>query len=179
MVPGTFRKKPRVNRCLVCKDGRCGQIDDALSATRVNVSALARQFDYPLHQMKRHRDNCLPLRRPAEVAQVAPSSEPEPEADDIAGQINSLFRKSKRLLDRTEKTGSVREVAAVMKECRNSIETMAKLAREVDQVAKVNVFASPAWLKVQGRIVAALDDHPDAQLAVLKALDPANVPLLT
>ena len=119
--------------------------------------------------MQRHRDDCLPARRPIEVQQ--PVEIPEPAAEDVAGQVSYLISRSRQLLDRAERAGSVRDVAAAMRECRGNIETMAKLAREIDQAARVNVFASPSWLKVQGRIVAALDDHPDAQMAVLRALE--------
>jgi hypothetical protein len=54
-----------------------------------------------------------------------------------------------------------------------TLETIAKITGELNErpvVNVLNVAASPEWIELRSRILAALEPHPDARLAVAAAL---------
>jgi hypothetical protein len=51
------------------------------------------------------------------------------------------------------------------------LELLGKLAGELDERPMVNLNVSPQWLKLRAVIVGALEPHPAAHTAVLRALE--------
>lgn len=60
----------------------------------------------------------------------------------------------------------------VLKECRENIALVARLAESLTQAQPANMLAatSPEWIALRGAILRALAEHPDAQKAIVAAL---------
>jgi hypothetical protein len=57
---------------------------------------------------------------------------------------------------------------------RGNLELLGKLAGELDERPVVNLNISPEWLELRAVIVGALEPHPAAHTAVLRALESVN-----
>ena len=73
------------------------------------------------------------------------------------------------ILERAEKAGDLRTALAAISQARGNLELLGKLAGELDERPVVNLNVSPEWLELRAVIVAALEPHPAAHTAVLRA----------
>jgi hypothetical protein len=103
----------------------------------------------------------LKAREAAEVAQ----------ADDLLNQVRSLQTHVLDILERAEKAGDLRTALAAISQARGNLELLGKLAGELDERPVVNLNVSPQWLELRAVIVGALEPHPAAHTAVLRALE--------
>ncbi len=78
------------------------------------------------------------------------------------------------ILERAEKTGYLRTALAAISQARGTLELLGKLAGELDERPVVNLNFSTEWLEFRAVIVAALELHPAAHTAVLRALESVN-----
>jgi hypothetical protein len=78
------------------------------------------------------------------------------------------------ILERAEKAGDLRTALAAISQARGNLELLGKLAGELDERPVTNVLISPKWLELRAVIVGALEPHPGAREAVLRALEGVN-----
>jgi hypothetical protein len=155
-------------RCTVCDHPERNGIDQAL----VNVApyrSVAKRFALSESAVYRHKTEHLPvhLLKAREVEEVA-------QADDLLEQVSNLQAHALGILERAEKSGDLRTALAAISQARGNLELLGKLAGELDDRPVVNLNVSPEWLELRAVIVGALEPHPAAHSAVLRALEGAS-----
>jgi transposase-like protein len=152
-------------RCTVCDDPERHAIDEVL-VTGAPYRSVAKRFGLSESAVYRHKTEHLPahLLKAREVEEVA-------QADDLLEQVRCLQGHALDVLERAEKSGDLRTALAAISQARGNLELLGKLAGELDERPVVNVLISPEWLELRAVIVGALEPHPVAHRAVLRALE--------
>jgi hypothetical protein len=152
-------------RCTVCDHpGRHG-IDEAL-VSGAPYRSVAKRFELSESAVYRHKAEHLPahLLKARDVEEVA-------QADDLLEQMRHLQAQALDILERAEKAGDLRTALVAISQARGNLELLGKLAGELDERPVVNLNVSPEWLELRAVIVGALEPHPAAHGAVLRALE--------
>ncbi len=152
-------------RCTVCDHPERHSIEEAL-VTGAPYRSVAKRFGLSESAVYRHKAEHLPahLLKAKEVEEVA-------QAGDLLEQVRNLQAHALDILERAEKTGDLRTALAAISQARGNLELLGKLAGELDERPVVNLNVSPEWLELRAVIVGALEPHPAAQTAVLRALE--------
>ena len=130
---------------------------------------IAARFDTSTGALQRHKADHLPVKlaKAQEAEEVA-------QADDLLEQVRDLQGRALAILDKAEEAGELRTALSAIREARGNLELLAKLLGELDDRPQVNVLVSPEWLELRAIIVGALEPHPAARGAVLRALEGAD-----
>jgi hypothetical protein len=152
-------------RCTVCDHHERHSIDEAL-VSGAPYRSVAKRSGLSESAVYRHKTEHLPahLLKAKEVEEVA-------RADDLLEQVRYLQAHALDILERAEKTGDLRTALAAISQARGNLEVLGKLAGELDERPVVNLNVSSEWLELRAVIVGALEPHPAAHRAVLRALD--------
>ena len=152
-------------RCTVCDHPERQLIDEAL-VTGAPYRSVAKRFGLSESAVNRHKTDHLlaHLLKARQVEEVA-------QADDLLEQVRHLQAHALDILERAEKTGDLRTALAAISQARGNLELLGKLAGELDERPVVNLNVSPQWLELRAVIVGALEPHPAAHRAVLRALE--------
>jgi hypothetical protein len=145
-------------RCTVCDHPERNGIDQAL----VNVApyrSVAKRFALSESAVYRHKTEHLPVH-------LLKAREVE--------EVSNLQAHALGILERAEKSGDLRTALAAISQARGNLELLGKLAGELDERPVVNLNVSPEWLELRAVIVGALEPHPAAHSAVLRALEGAS-----
>ena len=140
-------------------------IDEVL-VTGAPYRSVAKRFDLSESAVYRHKTEHLPvhLLKAKEVEEVA-------RADDLLEQVRHLQTHALDILERAEKAGDLRTALAAITQARGNLELLGKLAGELDERPVVNLNLTPEWLELRAVIVGALEPHPAAHRALLRALE--------
>jgi transposase-like protein len=152
-------------RCTVCDHpGRHG-IDEAL-VSGAPYRSVAKRFGLSESAVYRHKTEHLPVHmlKAKEVEETA-------RADDLLEQVRNLQTHALGILERAEKSGDLRTALAAISQARGNVELLGKLAGELDERPVVNLNVSSEWQELRAVIVGALEPHPAAHKAVLRALE--------
>jgi hypothetical protein len=152
-------------RCTVCDHPEKHSIDEALVGD-APYRGVAKRFGLSESAVYRHKTEHVPvhLLKAREVEEVA-------HADDLLEQVRNLQAHALNILERAEKAGDLRTALAAISQGRGNLELLGKLAGELDERPVVNLNVSPQWLELRAVIVGALEPHPAAHRAVLRALE--------
>jgi transposase-like protein len=152
-------------RCTVCDDLERQSIDEAL-VSGAPYRSVAKRFELSESAVYRHKSEHLPaqLLKAREVEETA-------RADDLLDQVRNLHTHALDILGRAEKAGDLRTALAAISQARGNLELLGKLAGELDERPVVNLNISAEWLELRAMIVEALEPHPAAHRAVLRALE--------
>ncbi len=150
--------------CTICRHPERTEIDAALVEHRP-FRTIARQFDASKDALIRHHDNHLPaeLVKAKDTAEVA-------HADAILAQVQELHVRAMKVLDTVEEDKDWRAAIGAIREARGCIELLGKLAGALKDAPTINVVVTPEWRRIQATILAALEPHTEARLAVASAL---------
>lgn len=154
--------------CTICEHPEREAIDRALVGETSNLS-VSSLFGVSESAVRRHKGNHLPARlvlaeKAAEVA----------EADNLLDHVGDLQARTMAILEAAEASREHRTALSAIREARGNLELLAKLLGELDDRPVVNLTMSPEWLELRTVIVGALDAHPDARGAVLRAIEGAG-----
>jgi hypothetical protein len=152
-------------RCTACDHPERHGIDEAL-VSGAPYRSVAKRFGLSESAVYRHKTEHLPahLLKAKEAQEVA-------QADDLLEQVRNLQTHALDILERAEKTGDLRTALAAISQARGNLELLGKLAGELDERPVVNLNISPQWLELRAVIVGALEPHPAAHGAVVRALE--------
>jgi hypothetical protein len=152
-------------RCTVCDHSEKHGIDEAL-VSGAPYRSVAKRFELSESAVYRHKTEHLPahLLKAREVKEVA-------RADDLLEQVRHLQGHALDILECAERAGDLRTALAAISQARGNLELLGKLAGELDERPVVNLSVSPEWLELRTVIVGALELHPAAHTAVLRALE--------
>jgi hypothetical protein len=134
--------------------------------SNLSVSSL---FGVSESAVRRHKANQLPAR-----LVMAQAAEEVAEADNLLSQVQDLQSRTLAILEAAEGTEQHRTALSAIREARSNLELLAKLLGELDERSVVNLNLSPEWLELRAVIIGALEPHPDARGAVLRALEGAG-----
>jgi transposase-like protein len=149
----------------VCDHPERHAIDETL-VTGAPYRSVAKRFGLSESAVYRHKSEHLPvhLLKAREVEEVA-------QADNLLEQVRHLQAHALDILERAEEAGDLRTALAAISQARGNLELLGKLAGELDERPVVNLNVSPQWLELRAVIVGALEPHPAAHTAVLRALE--------
>jgi hypothetical protein len=155
-------------RCTVCDHPERHSIDIAL-VSGAPYRNVAKRFALSESSVYRHKTEHLlaHLLKAREVEEVA-------QADDLLEQVRHLQTHALEILERAEKAGDLRTALTAISQARGNLELLGKLAGELDERSVVNLNVSPEWLELRAVIVGALEPHPAAHTAVVRALEGAG-----
>jgi len=154
--------------CTLCEHPRREEIDKALVGDSSNLS-ISSLFGVSESAVRRHKANHLPAK-----LVMAQTAEEIAQADDLLSQVRDLQGRALAILDKAEDAGELRTALSAIREARGNLELLAKLLGELDERPVVNLNVSPEWLELRAVIIGALEPHPDARGAVLRALEQAR-----
>ena len=140
-------------------------IDEAL-VSGAPYRSVAKRFELSESAVYRHKTEHLSahLSKAREAEEVA-------RADDLLEQVRNLQVHALDILERAEKSGDLRTALAAISQARGNLELLGKLAGQLDERPQVNLSVSPEWMELRTVIVGALEPHPAAHTAVLRALE--------
>jgi transposase-like protein len=152
-------------RCTVCDHPKRHSIGETL-VSGAPYRSVAKRFGLSESAVYRHKVEHLPthLLKAKEVEETT-------RADDLLEQVKDLQVHALDILERAEKTGDLRTALAAISQARGNLELLGKLAGELDERPIVNLNVSPEWLELRAVIVGALEPHPAAHRAILRALE--------
>ena len=152
-------------RCTVCDHPEKHSIDEALVGD-APYRGVAKRFGLSESAVYRHKTEHLltHLLKAREVEEVA-------HADDLLEQVRHLQTHALDILERAEKVGDLRTALTAISQARGNLELLGKLAGQLDERPVVNLNVSTEWLELRAVIVGALEPHPVAHTAVLRALE--------
>jgi hypothetical protein len=154
--------------CTVCEHPEREAIDRALVGDASNRS-IASLYDVSEAAVRRHKSNHLPAK-----LVMAQQAEEVAEADELLDQVRDLQARTLAILEAAEGSSQHRTALSAIREARSNLELLAKLLGELDDRPQINLLVSAEWLELRAVIVTALDPHPDARGAVLRALESAG-----
>jgi hypothetical protein len=154
--------------CTLCEHPRREEMDKALVKDSSNLS-ISSLFGVSESAVRRHKANHLPAK-----LVMAQAAEEVARADDLLSQVKNLQDRALAILDAAEEAGELRTALGAIREARGNLELLAKLLGELDERPVVNLNVSPQWLELRAVIIGALEPHPDARGAVLRALEQAR-----
>jgi hypothetical protein len=156
---------PVPRRCTVCDHPERHDIDQAL-VTGAPYRSVAKRFELSESAVYRHKIDHLPahLSKAREAEEAA-------RADDLLDQVRNLQAHALDILESAEKAGDLRTALAAISQARGNLELLGKLAGQLDERRVINLNVSPEWLELRAIIVGALEPHPAAHGAVLRALE--------
>jgi transposase-like protein len=157
-------------KCRVCTSPDREAIDQAIIRGG-SYRTIAEEYGLGRMSIQRHAASHLPatLARAHEAHEVA-------RADDLLAQVRQLQDRALGILRRAERKGDLRSASGAIREARGLIELLGKLAGQLQDGVTVNVALLPEWTALRGRILVALEPHPEAREAVIKALEADNAP---
>ena len=151
--------------CTVCEHPEREAIDRALVGETSNLS-VSSLFGVSESAVRRHKVNHLPAK-----LVMAQAAEEVAEADSLLDQVRGLQDRAYAILGKAEAAGELRTALGAIREARGNLELLAKLLGELDERPQINIHLSPEWLELRAVIITALEPHPDARGAVLRALE--------
>jgi len=152
---------PRV--CTVCNHPNKVEIDRMLVEGEPYRS-IAKQFSLSDAAVYRHKSHLNgTLLKAKEVKEIA-------QADNLMEQITNLQSRALNILSKTEEAEDWRAATGAIREARGCLELLCRLAGELKEVQTVNIIVSPQWVELRTTIIEALEPHPEAKFAVLRAL---------
>ncbi len=151
-------------RCTICTHKSRSKIDQAL-VERQPFRNIAAQFGVSTSALVRHFDDHLPaaLVKAHEATEAA-------QADALLAQVVDLRDKALGVLDKAEESDDLRAALSAIREARGCVELLAKLAGQLKDSPTINLILMPEWRQLQAAILAALEPHVEARLAVASAL---------
>jgi hypothetical protein len=154
--------------CTICNHPEREAIDKAL-IDNVAFRRIATLYGLSEASVRRHKGDHLPgeLVKSEQAAEIA-------HADSLIDQVRDLQRQAKTIKDKAEIAGDLKTALVGIRELSRLIELMGKLQGELQEGATVNILVAPEWLVLRSVILKALDPHPEARKAVIKALENAH-----
>jgi hypothetical protein len=151
-------------RCSICDHPKLVEINKSL-VEGGPYRVIAKQFGISSSATLRHKNKHLPdsMVRAHKARQAA-------NANNLLANVCKLQRRAGRILSSAEKSGDHRIALSAIREIRNTIELLAKLAGELQTGTTVNVLVTPEYQLLKTTIVETLAPYPDARVAVAHAL---------
>ena len=130
---------------------------------------IATQFSLSEASVRRHKADHVSL-----FLAKAKAAQEISQADDLLAKVAGIEAEARRIAKKAEKAGNLSVAMSGVRELARLVELLAKLRGELQQTTTVNLLMNPQWLSLRNVIIAALAPFPEAQTAVLAALQQGN-----
>jgi hypothetical protein len=90
--------------------------------------------------------------------------------NSLLGRLEALELDAREIATRAKETDKLAIALQANREQQRIIETLLKVAGELNEQTQVNITISPAWIELRTVIFRVLEDYPDAKLALVSAL---------
>jgi hypothetical protein len=151
-------------KCTVCTHPKRGEIDRELFYQK-SCHSIAAKYGLNHQAVANHRNlHLLPVLAQAEAADEMVRSE------SLWSELRRLKLHGWRFLERAERKNDSPSIAAAIREVRSCIELCAKLEGQIQENTVINVINLPQWQVLQQVLITALEDFPEARLAVADRL---------
>ena len=155
-------------QCSVCAHPESLAINEALILEGKSNRATASQFGLDKESVRRHKTHIPDL-----LVQASDDLQ-NYETDTILHKIESLERETLEQLEAAKEEGGDRRVVlAAIREQRQNIELLARVAKLIDERPQIDIHLNPEWIELRSLIVMAVQPYPEARESVLRALEGA------
>jgi hypothetical protein len=158
--------------CRVCASPKRSQIDLELAGGHAQRAVALRAGLAP-SSVRRHALRHLSPALTRVAAQRRAGESAEGAYVSVLTRLEALADRVDRFLQLAEAKGAIVGGAAVLREMRQLLETIAKITGELDErpTVTVNLLSSPEIVELLRRISDALTPFPDARIALAEVLD--------
>ena len=150
--------------CTICAHEERDAIEDAFIAGTPK-RRIATHYGVTEQALRRHLREHLPA-----LLALARDAERAARADSLLDRIEALQSRTEAVLERVEGTENYSATLSAIREMRANLELIGEVTKELDRTPTLNLHLSPEWIELRTVIVGALDDHPDARDAVVRAI---------
>jgi DNA-binding transcriptional ArsR family regulator len=153
--------------CTVCTHEHRHDIDSALVDRSGSYRDIAQRFGLSKDAVSRHVSGGHISR----LIALAADAERAAQADTLLDRIEALQRRTLAILEAAEETGERRTALAAIAQARRNLELVGEVTKELDRTPTLNLHFNKQWLELRTVIVGALEPHPGARDAVLRAIE--------
>jgi hypothetical protein len=153
--------------CTVCSHESRYEIDTILVDRSKPYRDIAGQFGVSKTAVGRH----VSEGHISELIALASDAERAAKADTLLDRIEALQSRTEAILASLEGTDLYSVQLAAIREMRHNLELIGEVTKELNRTPTLNLHLNPEWLEIRTAIVVALERHPEARTAVLRALD--------
>jgi hypothetical protein len=151
-------------RCSICTHGEREAIDLAI-VEGGGLRDIARQHGVSKDAVARHGAEHLP----ATLARAA-AAEEATRGDTLLEKVQALEVQAREIAKRARQSGDLRVALAAVRELARIIELQARLAGDLIDAPTVSVVLGDDWTSMRSTILSALNEYPEARVAVARAL---------
>jgi hypothetical protein len=153
--------------CTVCTHEQRFAMEELLATRQASYRNVAQRFGVSLDAVSRH----VRSGHVGTLLALAADAERAAQADTLLDRIEALQHRIEEFLSRVEHTDNYSATLGAFREMRSNLELIGEVTKELDRAGTINLELSPEWLELRGVIVAALEPHPAARTAILRALE--------
>ena len=152
-------------RCTVCDHDEHHAINVAL-VQRDSYRNIAERYGLSVSALSRHTKEHLPklLVKARDAVEVA-------EADSLLARIEALQSKTIDALEAVEEERNYPVLLGAVREARANLELIGRVTKELEATPTLNIHLNPEWVELRTVIVTALEPHPAARDAVVRAIE--------
>jgi len=155
-------------KCTVCNHPEGFAINEAIIVEGKSNRAIAIQYDVSKDAIQRHK---------AHIPELLLKAREDMDAYDagaILAKIRDLEEETLEQLQGAKGDSDRRYVLAAIREQRGNLELVSRISKLISDAPVVNVVTNPQWIAIRTVVVSALEDYPEAQAAVVRALEGVN-----
>ena len=153
--------------CTICSHDSRYDIDGFLVDRSMSYRDLAGRFSLSKTAIGRH----VSEGHISELLTLARDAERASRADNLLDRIEDLQSRTLAILEAAEQEHDHRMALAAIAQARRNLEVVGEITKELNRTPTLNLQLNQEWIELRTVIVGALDPHPDARDAVLKALE--------
>jgi hypothetical protein len=152
--------------CTICSHEKRYEIEERLATRQGTYRGIARTYGVSEDAVSRH----VASGHVGHLLALAADAERAARADSLLDRIEALQSRTLAILEASEETNEHRTALAAIREARGNLELIGEVTRELDRAPTLNLHLNPEWIELRTVIVGALDPHPDARDAVVRAI---------
>ena len=152
-------------RCSVCEHDEHHAINVEL-LHRVPYRNIAEQYSLSKPALSRHSGDHLP-----ELLLKAYEAIERDDAEGLATELFQVKADVHRLKEKAEDEGDLRTALLGCDKALKALELQAKVEQLIQTAPTLNIHLNAEWIEVRTAIVQALEPHPEARDAVVRALE--------
>ena len=150
--------------CTICVHHNRAEIEAAVIAG-VSYRVIARQFSVGHDAIQRHAASHI-----RESIQEVIAQQEEQSAFDALSEMDWMRNETRGIYNEVRQIKDYRFALQALAELRRQNELCAKLVGELDEHS-ITITAIPEWRELRALLLDALAQHPQAKMAVIRALE--------
>src|SRR5215218_3592270 len=153
--------------CTVCSHEDRFEIDAVLVDRSASYRDIAKRFGLSKTAISRHVSGG----HISELVALAADAERSAQADTLLDRIENLQARTLAILEASEETHEHGTALSAIREARRNLELIGEVTKELNRTPTLNLHLNAEWIELRTAIVVALDPHPEAKDAVVRAIE--------